>query len=790
MAMERGDRLPGLRRLGVSLGEGILSGIAGGEVLSRAPIDAFSSGLGDAERASRLLQGLGTSRASGFVRPQANVLVWLGAAAILHAMVGGALHFSTQEARISGARSETDPRRDALVQQARDLVWEGHLEKGAGRGSGAFLLGTESLKPRLGDRENKLLIDQWNAKMAIYAQQLAQHPEPHAKIRVLMNTLYWDYLFHFGGKNRKMSDFFTKGKGNCVAQTKLVVAAITDQQIQLPSNEGIAVQVFRGHVQPVFYARDEEGNVVEVRNLVTGEKIGRVVAPLYDTSILAHGFLRKQGAYIVTGAEELLIAQPKPEDVMRAEPKGGGGDTADETEEFPDSEAVFKMDAPDDARLLPPDFGDFGVRIDQAPGRAAASWEEAMKARDAGRAAAPSASASSPVASPPAKGAGRHAVLLFSEIDPKEVPQDLDFTWGGRFIAYRTEELRQRHGQLQSWSEVAQFMAQLTHVAVARIAATPHFQEYLADPSGEVSRMNTSEIRGVIGAVKRYQLASGRGVNGFKIFTMVALGSSDGDLDQDALTRMADAQAMREFSEVWNMDEKLKSVISSIEQDPRPMVLLLNSLGGERSRSYIGLLGKISKPQEQLMPILEIPALEHLLSDPALVGVAAKADQQTPYVPREQRLIWIDLEGTTQVLPPEDRAPEAPQPLEPAATTQPAEIMISQETMVDLLIAVGGRAVSGRWDASASATFLAMNAQGYRDTEFVTLCWVLMGTEKFGVDAKKLSREQTQELYREMRAAVEDPEHSRYLSKELASTLAQVVRRSGPGSSLYQRIMQ
>lgn len=208
---------------------------------------------------------------------------------------------------------------------------------------------------------------EWKGEMDEAEEQLKAFSDPHEQISRLSTGLYVNYFQRYGRRFPQMADYFRDGRGNCVSQTELILAAVARTQIQLSAGEEFGIQVFGNHTQPVIYRKNDAGEIVEVHNLISGRRRDRVVAKIYAPTLLYATFLKMQGAPSPVSFDELLIATPKPEDVLR-EPNGVQGyDRNKVAHSFPPSEAISGANAPADAILPPPQFK-FGLDIKEGYG--------------------------------------------------------------------------------------------------------------------------------------------------------------------------------------------------------------------------------------------------------------------------------------------------------------------------------------------------------------------------------------------------------------------------------------
>ena len=543
---------------------------------------------------------------------------------------------------------------------------------------GPFIIRTETIVPKSNDAETKDLLATWEARMARYERELAPVSDPHQKLYRLMRVLNWDFTHHYAGAHHDLGDFLQQGKGNCVAQTKLIIAAIQRMGIRLPSNEGIGIQVFGDHLQPVFYRRDEQGRISSVQNLVNGETKDRVVAPIYAPGLLAVGFLQWADASSPVSMEELLIATPAKADIQRAPARGTGLDQKETplAMELPESEAITGLDAPADAELGAPDFG-------------AAAIDADAKGLSKGAADAMSGN-----------GQKRDA-YLFSDF-PAISQDDLvhDFYATPLYLVFRTASMRDHYLNLSSNEDRAAFLETIAYNELRRTEQSPGFQkmiDFMADPFHVLPTLSPEEMK-AIGAI-------------YKIFSAglatlcenISFGGIAADDDVIRTRLQSRLPRWQEFS------ESKTNFGRTIFDHPRELLTFLNQLPNSEKRNgvleflkNIGVRNPI--PPEYRYPL--IPFI-HLIADPSQVGMNARKGAWTEYVPpprpvRSEELIWVEVEGSPHaaVSPAAPLSPEANERGARGNKGQNARIVVSPETLLDLALFFRDKQLAERWDDS------------------------------------------------------------------------------------------
>lgn len=91
--------------------------------------------------------------------------------------------------------------------------------------------------------------------------------------------------------------FFLKDCGNCEAQTLLFTSILLDMKLSWEPGYYLAVQVFRDHVRPVLFARDQAGSGEKVIiDLVYGTFERGLSGDLFSPEILSYAYLNFRGA--------------------------------------------------------------------------------------------------------------------------------------------------------------------------------------------------------------------------------------------------------------------------------------------------------------------------------------------------------------------------------------------------------------------------------------------------------------------------------------------------------------
>ena len=735
-----------------------------------AALDSFAIDPGQIEKGYNYLQKIGTRRSGNFSPACANPLFFVLGALLVHGAAGLGLYHITPKPE-TPERERISRERERLISEARTALRNESPDNRAGV-KGDFILDSEAISKAIPERDAKALKERWQSKISEYALNSKSTAGAHRKLHQLISALYWDYWYFYKRANPNMGDFLSERKGNCVAQTKLIIAAFSELGIELPKNQGIGIQLFGDHLQPVLYSRNASGIVDTVTNLINGQRSERVVAPIYRPSIIYLGFLKKQGAYSSVTFDDLLIAQPWPSDMARAKQRQPGYDRNELDIELPETEAMSGMNAPEEGTMMPPLFKEPAKEADSAAGAA----PPASGASDAGPADGGISDASSK--SGDAGDTAVHAAL-FSEIPKEEIPADLDFRIGREpYIAFRSEELRQQYDRMKTDADAAQFLGKLTNIALIRIRKSSKIRRFFADPYGGIGRMSAADIRATNGKLARYYNAFIQGADGYSAFLDSSLPGS-AQLDDAARERLLKESRLREFSEFYAMNELRRSFMSSIAQEPRRFILTINSIKDNDKRLAVMEFFETAYAPSAAYQKINIRSLVNGLRDPSQVAIASKRSHETQDVPEPMRLVWIDTEFPTPV-----QAPDISELMSAGGVTSPgdfsiAETKISSETMVNFVLAVKDLDLSRRWDRHLSNAFRRMNVNRALDHSFKRCCWLMIYDEKIKeVDAQKVIDDEAEnkklmdEVDREMEMTARNPRQSKILPPAMAELLS------------------
>lgn len=588
-----------------------------------------------------------------------------------------------------------------------------------------FFIFSESLSDRTLSRSVVVeRVRTWNEKSAGYRLRLNAMDDIQMKIRSMVASLYFDFFKHYAYRFPCFSDFLTAGKGNCVAQTKLILGLYEEAAIRLPENEGIAAQVFKNHLQPVRYKKNEAGEIIEVQSLVTGKILPYLVADIYDPDIFYVSFLKKHGWSSPKSFDELRIARAKDEHIQR-EPSGDSPWPVLDGE-YPASESYYDGETPEDALIPPPDFG--GVVREPTPAPV------------------------SPDAIP---------YKLFSESPKYSQDEWRPFVVDFDAFYFRTPEDRQQIQSLDptQWTD---FYASLYRVSIARFAASPTFRDIasaMKHPEENIPQLTPAQM-------EEYETfrKSLKNAEAF-ILSISDLAPEWNQLKyEDRMRKLSDGlpawRTLRDDEEKW---------LLGIQERPADFILAFNqqSRGPEnRMRQWLATqlsLNRGDSALETVEPIIR------MLADPAQVQVEADPGRQTPFFPPPQELIWLDWEDAdaAPLPPPEEPAPKEDPP--------PAALQISPRAMKQFLLLFGfeHKGMEKRWTDEVASDFAADSVD--QDGAFSTHLKVWMQLEILrehpGATAETVERLH-QETFR-----TSTP--SRFLPAPLFASVQAVRKRSG-----------
>ncbi len=534
-------------------------------------------------------------------------------------------------------------------------------------------------------------------------------------------------------------------KGNCENQTKLAIAALDKARIALADDEGVGIQVFKNHLQPVIFRRNKDGKIVEVRNLISGRAKKFVEASIYDPSILYVGFLIKQGIKPAKSFDELAIARPdeadraksrverellakkeKPATVDQDKLAEEVSETSDPdgTIAFPPAEEIAPDPGLNDVLMDPPDFesepevdpmgpidspdagappADSDARRDRVTGFRILTFEEYANITDA---------------------------VGFSHREIQAMLEDrkIDFLVESDVIAFRTSKLRDQFlhaGELQRKQGLL-----MTLVGMALDREEPLFKDMVADPLRRIPQIDAKEIQRVAEAIFSYEKTKGEGIDSLAKFmwgVSPSLANCRNPSDPDAcdVERQKKYEALREKisdelvsqfdanadvraslrAAVNDKPEAFAAMINSIDDPEKRMEVLemidpmhdhykgdLDFVRVTRHRTHrhtyrlVLVRAKVVPGSHAAAPVKseKFPALLQMLRDPRRIDLASGDDrgvQFTP-IPDDDHLIWLDVSDAASGA--KDTSP-APAEGSSNAPDVNARMLVSAPAMVGLL---------------------------------------------------------------------------------------------------------
>ncbi|MCE9624781.1 MAG: hypothetical protein K8R69_04910, partial [Deltaproteobacteria bacterium] len=197
---------------------------------------------------------------------------------------------------------------------------------------------------------------QWTKETLKIQARIAPLEDSELKRQHLIFELFDQYFYHYRGGQSQFTPLFQQKGGNCQAQTKLILSMLGAVDIPLKEGEGIGIQLYKDHVEPVFFRRDGKGNIIEVEGLVTGKRSSEIVAPIYHPYLVYAAFLKKSGKSLPVEMESLKLADPN---VNRSAEKVAfdmAASSQTDAFEFPPSEVISGLPAPEDSVLSRPSF--------------------------------------------------------------------------------------------------------------------------------------------------------------------------------------------------------------------------------------------------------------------------------------------------------------------------------------------------------------------------------------------------------------------------------------------------
>ncbi len=670
-------------------------------------------------------------------------ILYIGLAALAHGVLGwGAYEMGDYDS----LENQTERRKEKLVDQAREALEKRRSDPNYHPDLTDFLIATETLgKNARTDSENELQIKQLREKFSGYRENLSAYNNTVEQTYFLASQLYYDSFFHYAAAYPNLKNFLDHKKGNCVAQTKMFLAAFSQSGISLPKDYGIGVQVFKNHVQPVLYLQDSSGKVLWVQNLINGKKKNEVIAPIYPPAIVLAGFLKKAGEATPMEFEDLLIARP----LGQKEEPGFNGDETEYIEPqpiaWPNSEVLFDGEAPEDGILSPPIFE--GDELDEENSQVSNPAPDLVYPDPAskGKSPQPLEIFEYRLLSQHPYGGGGWLDFRVEVKDEPAPPSAKPFVpFVRKIITYfRTPQQRDHFKGLKSSEQKREFLFKLAQGSLRRMETTERFQKAEFIFKNPLKNFLENEM------------------NGFHAWTFLSV---EGDFEQfwtglnllglPPLDHSSLPQSEREriFADLprWqDLHRNITTFRSFISKNPKDVLLMVNQIKTPKARyNFLKTLVPLGHYFQETEPDHN-KILGEWITDPKKVGLAAKSNLETPFIPQPDPENWIEVDLAEEDLKPSiSNAREISLPEKPSSTSQvEAQVQISPQTMVDLLLHTARPIFSERfpdyrywerWDATSSAALLERDADSFYESisssnsYFKALIhyWVLKGLKK------------------------------------------------------------
>lgn len=599
-------------------------------------------------------------------RLAARVVVWgalLGAGAALHAP----LFRRTQPALPRAVAS--------LVEEAA----AGLRDREAPFDYGGFFLRTEAVDRRT---SASALLWRWHHQVEAMRRDEILPGQKHHEVnvlRVLSRLFRESNLESYRRDEARMSAFFDDEDpgGNCEAQTKLLVAAVTASGLTLPDGMRLGVQVFGDHVQAV---------VLDVRrrrvwNLLTGARLDHVDAPIFEPAILLSAYLRGRGLEPAVGDAELLLAAPPS---ARRAARGTGFRTTSSMR-FPASAARFS-DGPTPERASVP------FPLPAAAAQPASSAQRTGAARDA----------------PPTVALSREEFLRHDDVvhlyamDQARAPFGLP---RGRLVFADAEDAARYNAEPRP-DRRRELLLGLAETALSRELGSGLMQGAPQILGAHARRRATN------GAVLSRTFEAVLRVEALTSLTEYVLRETFGDGPLAAAAVHALEARVPRLADVRSAVRTMPEAVGS---DPSRLLRELGELDHAQRAAFLGFL----TPR---FPANHTRALARVIADPHRVSLVA--DGGVPARSRDADVVWMEVDlldlpeppsaaapvtAASAAKPPASAASVAPAPA-PTPTAEPLSVAVYLDVVLSGLLSYGEpddtRGALGRWDAFVSTSYL------------------------------------------------------------------------------------
>ncbi|MBI4236834.1 MAG: hypothetical protein HY696_00275 [Deltaproteobacteria bacterium] len=151
---------------------------------------------------------------------------------------------------------------------------------------------------------------EWGGARAQQWSQVVDSVRGARSVTEAMQRLYaGGYFQYYRSEPPSMAGLLDRRGGNCVAQTKLIVAALRDADVPL-NGWTLGVQLFADHLQAVLVKR--QGGKSLVRSVLTNEQVKTVVAPIYRPELFHHAYATGRGIAVASADTLKLYDGPRP----------------------------------------------------------------------------------------------------------------------------------------------------------------------------------------------------------------------------------------------------------------------------------------------------------------------------------------------------------------------------------------------------------------------------------------------------------------------------------------------
>lgn len=446
--------------------------------------------------------------------------------------------------------NHTALKKEELITQARLALEEWKKNPAVHHHYGHFLIDADAL-----EKQNSrpigwqaILHAQWNKKLEEYRKKLSSIEDPKIKLGTLMNFLFRDYIGLYQSGLAGFDDILSGTGGNCEARMKLILAAISDLDMVLPTGTRLAIQPFADHIQLVLY-NTKTGDIFD---FMTRQSSRETPVNLYDPHIVFDAFLKGQGVPSGMDIEKFVIAK------VNSSQKPGKSHLTNATNtrfRFPSADVYFGSSTPPQSAYT------------HSPYDTASDLAKSDK-----------------------------AVALVDITDPKllrEITVEMERTrldfyrneWNNYF--FREKSTADYFNGLSSPKEKMEFLTRLSLQSFAHYSEDKDLQilfDILSDPK-LLERHSESQIKRSLEAffvLEETLSTCSYALGGFR----------RGNLDWSKKIDLSEL-TLRTRSPVWQLFEaKRKLFRTRIAKHPLAFVLFANRLSHEKRRYFLDMIGK------------------------------------------------------------------------------------------------------------------------------------------------------------------------------------------------------